>query len=166
MKKRVFMALLAAVSSFAMVSCGDDDKDDDPTPSNSVSTKAEYKETDNSVSVTFPVTETNTTESTTIEYKFSNGYVTEHTATIVCTSTEAATVSYQIYMQGEGEDIDENESIEKVEQKGNTIVVYYTVEEGMTKEEAITTIKLVAYANGVEGISLDEIVPTNVNDIE
>ena len=32
MKKKIFLALMALATSFSLVSCGDDDKDDDPKP--------------------------------------------------------------------------------------------------------------------------------------
>ena len=55
MKKRIFMALLAIVSVFAMVSCGDDNKNDDPTPSGTIVTEAKYSKTSNTVITEYPI---------------------------------------------------------------------------------------------------------------
>ena len=91
MKKRIFLALLAAVSCFAMVSCGDD-KNDDPKPSGNVATKASYGETSTGCYVEFPQPETELgASSTKVEWKWdSNGKVTDHTATVTCTSAAIA----------------------------------------------------------------------------
>ena len=161
MKKRIFMALLAAVSCFAMVSCGDD-KNDDPKPSGNVATKASYGETSTGCYVEFPQPETELgASSTKIEWKWdSNGKVTEYSSTVTCTSAAIAKISYETYMR-EKDGINE-EGIKSVKQSGNNIYVEYEIDENIdTKEEAIITAKTVAYANGVEGISLEDLIPSD-----
>lgn len=164
MKKRIFMALLAAVASFAFTSCGD--KDDDPKPSGSVATKASYNESNTGCYVEFPQPETDLgTSSTKVEWKWnSNGKVTDYTATVTCTSAVIAKISYETYMS-EKDGVNED-GIKSVSQSGNNIIVEYEIDENIdTKEEAILAAKVIAYANGVEGISVDDLIPSDITDL-
>lgn len=160
MKKRIFLALLAAVASFAFTSCGD--KDDDPKPSGSVATKASYNESNTGCYVEFPQPETELgASSTKVEWKWdSNGKVTDYTAVVTCTSAAVAKISYEVYMR-EKDGINE-EGIKSVKQSGNNIYVEYEINENNdTKEEAILAAKVIAHANGVEGISLEDLIPSD-----
>ena len=156
MKKRIFMALLAAVSSFAMVSCGDDDKNDDPTPSETMVTEPTYSKTSNSVKTEYPVNMGEMgAQSWSNEYTFSNDLVTSHTATINCSSSLIAKLAYEEWKSQEGQETEDNEKVNKVTQKGNTIIVEYAVEEGMTEMEAVITSKLLAQAYGATGSEVE-----------
>ena len=158
------MALLAAVASFAFTSCGD--KDDDPKPSGSVATKASYNESNTGCYVEFPQPETDLgTSSTKVEWKWdSNGKVTDYTATVTCTSAVIAKISYETYMS-EKDGVNED-GIKSVSQSGNNIIVEYEIDENIdTKEEAILAAKVIAYANGVEGISVDDLIPSDITDL-
>ena len=154
MKKRIFMALLAAVSTFAMVSCGDD-KDDDPQPNGSIATKASYKETSNGCYVEYPDPTGAGMQSTKVEWKWdSNGKVTENTATVTCSSSLIAAAAYEAYL--EDKDGENEEGIKDVKQKGNTIIVEYEITENAdTKEEALVAAKMMAAMMGVEDVDLD-----------
>ena len=156
MKKRIFMALLAAVSAFAMVSCGDDNKNDDPTPSGTIVTEAKYSKTSNSVITEYPIELGDMgAESWSNEYKFSNGLVTSHTATINCSSSLIANLGYAGGNRQECQETEENGRVNKVTQKGNTIIVEYAVEGGMTEMEAVITSKLLAQAMGATGSDIE-----------
>ena len=152
MKKRIFMALLAAVATFAMTSCGDDKKDD-PTPS--VATKASFEETSNGCYVEYPDPTGAGMQSTKVEWKWdSNGKVTEYTATVTCSSSLIAAAAYEAYM--EDKDGENEEGIKDVKQKGNTIIVEYEITENAdTKEEALVAAKFMAAMMGVEGMNID-----------
>lgn len=168
MKKQIFMALLAAVSSFAMVSCGDDDKNNDPKPTGTTE-KATYNETSSGCYVTFSHTEAEMgTSSTKVEWNWDNsGNVTEYKATVTCTSAAVARLSYEAYLS-EKEEANE-EGIKSVTQSGNNIYVEYEIDENIdTKDEAIFAAKAIAYANGAEGISMEDLIPTdfNVGDLD
>lgn len=143
MKKQIFMALLAAVSSFAMVSCGDDDKNNDPKPE--VSKEAKYEQTSNSVSVQYyyDMREMGG-ESIKNEYTFSNGLVTSHTATVTCSSSVVAELAYQGYLEDKENGETDDDAIKNVTRKGDQIIVEYVVEEGMTEMDAIIASKLMA----------------------
>ncbi|MBO7056035.1 MAG: hypothetical protein J6W37_11770 [Bacteroidales bacterium] len=143
MKKQIFMALLAAVSSFAMVSCGDDDKNNDPKPD--VSKEAKYEQTSNSVSVQYyyDMREMGG-ESIKNEYTFSNGLVTSHTATVTCSSSVVAELAYQGYLEDKENGETDDDAIKNVTRKGDQIIVEYVVEEGMTEMDAIIASKLMA----------------------
>ncbi len=158
MKKQIFMALLAAVSSFAMVSCGDDDKNNDPKPSNQTTVpEAKYSENSNSVTVEYAVYAGEIgAQSWKNEYKFSNGFVTEHTATLECSSAMLAQWTYEEWKSSEGQSNDEDGIVKNVSQKGNTIIIEYEVENGMTDKEAIITSKLLDQASNDEGVELTE----------
>ena len=152
MKKQIFMALLAAVSSFAMVSCGDDDKNNDPKPAGQTTTEAKYSQTSNSVSVEIPVDAGEFgAQSWKHEYKFSNGLVTEHTSTVVCSSTMLAQMTYEEWKQSETEGHDD---VKNVSANGNTILIEYEIEEGMTETEAIIISKMLAISANVSGVEL------------
>ncbi|MBO4777998.1 MAG: hypothetical protein J5588_05840 [Bacteroidales bacterium] len=143
MKKQFFMALLAAVSSFAMVSCGDDDKNNDPKPD--VSKEAKYEQTSNSVSVQYyyDMREMGG-ESIKNEYTFSNGLVTSHTATVTCSSSVVAELAYQGYLEDKENGETDDDAIKNVTRKGDQIIVEYVVEEGMTEMDAIIASKLMS----------------------
>lgn len=143
MKKQIFMALLAAVSSFAMVSCGDDDKNNDPKPD--VSKEAKYEQTSNSVSVQYyyDMREMGG-ESIKNEYTFSNGLVTSHTATVTCSSSVVAELAYQGYLEDKENGETDDDAIKNVTRKGDQIIVEYVVEEGMTEMDAIIASKLMS----------------------
>ena len=143
MKKQIFMALLAAVSSFAMISCGDDDKKNDPKPD--VSKEAKYEQTSNSVSVQYyyDMREMGG-ESIKNEYTFSNGLVTSHTATVTCSSSIVAELAYQGYLEDKENGETDDDAIKNVTRKGDQIIVEYVVEEGMTEMDAIIASKFMA----------------------
>ena len=155
MKKSIFMALLAAVSSFAMVSCGDDDKKDDPQPEN-LPKETKYTQTSNSVSVEYYVDlQTMGGKSFKNEYKFSNGLVTSHTATVTCSSSIVAEMAYQEYLEEQRQGETDEDVIEKVTPEGNKIIIEYKVDEGMTEMDAIIASKLMANVWG-EKVELTE----------
>ena len=83
MKKQIFMALLAAVSSFAMISCGDEDKKDDPKPSNQTTeTKASWKDTGSEIQINESVVTPYGTETTTTVYSYSGNTITNMVITV------------------------------------------------------------------------------------
>jgi len=147
MKKRIFLALLAAVSTIVMVGCGKDDKKDDPQPAK-VSAEAKYTETDNSVVFTYPDDATNPTCSTTVTYKFDGDKVVENTAVVVCCS--AALVEEMIKVYESEKDLKDN--IEKIEKNGNTITVTYKLDEDVDKDAAIFGARVIAEAMGCENV--------------
>lgn len=165
------MAFLAAVSSFAMVSCGDDEDGDDPTPSNGIVTEASYGETDNSVYVEYPVNSeygVAGSASVKIEWKFSGDKVVEQTSTTTCSSSEIAEALYKEALEDQQEQqedptqIEEDEDlIREVKKDGNSVIIYYEIDEEMTKEEAIMAAKMLASIMGAEvegGISYDDLM--------
>lgn len=148
MKKRIFMALLAAVSAFVMIGCGKDDKDDDPTPAK-VSAEAKYTETDNSVVVQFPDDKTNPTVSYVYTTKFDGDKVTEYTVAVVCKdAVTAKAVKAQF---------DADPEVKEVKQDGNTVTVVYNIDEEDSKDAAILAARLMGEMMGCEGVPEVEI---------
>ena len=155
MKKRIFLALLAAVSTIVMVGCGKDDKKDDPQPAK-VSAEAKYTETENSVEFTYPTyadDATNPVYSTTMTYKFDGNKVVENKAVVVCASALVAEEMIKTYESEK----DLKDNIEKVEKNGNTITVTYKLDEDIDKEAAIFGARVLADAMGCENVPEPEL---------
>lgn len=142
MKKRIFMALLAAASAFVMTSCGDD-KDDDPKPESfDVPKESKYTETAEGVYVTYPYPDAeNPVCSYTIGYKFEGDKVTEYTYVIVCADAVTAKAVKDSW---------DTSKISNIKQDGNTVTVYYPLQENISKELAIVGIRALGKVNGVE----------------
>ena len=150
MKKRLFMALLAAASAFVMTSCGND-KDDDPKPEISeVPTEATYTETENSVSCQYPIITDTQSFAYIYTYKFDADTVCESTVTVICESVAMATAAKAEFDPATDDDILD------VKQNGNTIVVYYAVKETIKKQYAIIGMRALATGYGCTGVPSDD----------
>ena len=136
------MALLAAASAFVMTSCGDD-KDDDPKPESfDVPKESKYTETAEGVYVTYPYPDAeNPVCSYTIGYKFEGDKVTEYTYVIVCADAVTAKAVKDSW---------DTSKISNIKQDGNTVTVYYPLQENISKELAIVGIRALGKVNGVE----------------
>ena len=158
MKKRIFMALLAAVSSFAMVSCGDDDKNDDPKPG--VSTKASFGQESNSVWVVVPLDEEDLKDmpegsaSQKSVWKWnSNNEVTEFTATVTCDNKELAQALYnQALADKDNPEEVEMGKIDRVTINGCTVTAIYEIPEGYSKMDAVVEAKMFAILCDIKGV--------------
>ena len=159
MKKRIFMALLAAVSSFAMISCDDDDKKDDPKPSGKVATEASWGETDNTVWLEMPLeleadapVKGSASEKTV--WEFTNDKCTKYYGITTCSTTELAQAIYQEALAAKnnpevGDDGEEEDEITDVDIKGNNVYVYYKAPEDATKADVVRGAKMaVSMMNG------------------
>ncbi len=146
MKKRIFMALLAAASAFVMTSCGDD-KDDDPKPESfDVSTETKYTESADGVYVTYPYPDAEDPMcSYSWGFKFEGDNVTEYTTVITC--KDAATA--KAIKESWNPEVSTGELID-AKQDGNVVTLYWPMREDMTKELAIIGIKAIAKTNDVE----------------
>ena len=150
MKKRIFMALLAAVSTFAMVSC-DEDKDNDPNPSGTVVADASWGEEGNTVWLSIPIDEIPTSMGSATEktvWEFNSGDLcTTYYSVTTCSNAALAQSVYEEALNAmnnpePADDGEEPEVIDDVKIKGNDVYVYYKVEEQMTKQEVIRGAKL------------------------
>ena len=171
MKKRIFMALLAAVSTFAMVSCGDD-KNDDPQPS--VATKASFGQDDNSVWLITPLDDDDLkglpegSASEKVVWKWdSNGNVTDASVTISCSSKELATALYNQTLAEKDNPESEADlmgTIKDIKVSGTTVTAIYEVED-LTKMDAIVEAKAFAMLLDIEGVEFTEAEQAYYNEM-
>ena len=150
MKKRIFMALLAAVSTFAMVSCGDD-KDDDPKPSGKVATEATYGETSNTVWMEMPVELEDGVAGSASEktiFEFTNDKVSRMYSTTTCSSSALAQQVFEEANKAMNEPTGEEEDagIKDVKLDGNNVIVEYEIPEeyeDASKKEVLESVKII-----------------------
>ena len=162
MKKRVFMALLAAVATFAMTSCGDDDKKDNPAPA----TESSFGQNSNSVWLTTPLDEEDLegmpegSASQKVVWKWDgSGNITDIVATLNCSSVELAEAllkQTQDEMNDPESEYDQMGKIKDLKINGSTLTAIYEVPEGLTKMDAIVEAKSIAMLMGVKGVEYTE----------
>lgn len=152
MKKQIFMALLAAVSSFAMISCGDDDKNNDPKPSNQTTeTKASWKDTGSEIQINESIVTSYGTETTTTVYSYSGNTITNMVITV---DYGSPIIAQQVY------DATEPDEIENTILNGSKII--YTASEEEYKNLDTEFVRIMAQEH-VDRINSGEI-NININD--
>lgn len=135
MKRKLFLALLALATSFALVSCGDDKKDD-PKPSNNTAT---WEDTNSAIVIHY----TDNTSGITIKMTETYPYDAEENITGWTISQDCGTavIAQQVYaaLQGE-EDFDASQ----YDVAGSVITYTAPVKEyeDLTKSTAITIAKM------------------------
>lgn len=117
MKHKILFAFLALVTSFSLVSCGDDDKDNDPKPS-----KATYKDTGSELIITYPLTDDNDkfigTCKETVSYK--DETIISYTILASCNSAADAE---KVYKEALEEKNDPESDFIDVKKEGNNVII-------------------------------------------
>lgn len=145
MKHKILFAFLALATSFSLVSCGDDDKDNDPKPS-----KATYQDTGSELIISYPLTDDNNKVigscKETVSYEGET--VTGYKIVASCNSATDADKTYK-------EALDEKENdpetaIKEVKRDGNDVIMICELPEEFSSVEMIRIMlqMQVADANG------------------
>ncbi len=128
MKHKILFAFLALATSFSLVSCGDDDKDNDPKPS-----KATYQDTGSELIVTYPLIDDNNKFLGTCKEIISYKDETIISYTIMACCNNAADAE-KVYNDALEEIKDPESEIIDVKKEGNNIIMTGELPEDCTVE--------------------------------
>ncbi len=130
MKKKIFYALMVAVASLSLASCGDDEKNDDPTPKITVAT---YSDDGSKIVATLDICDDIDGIKSPSEgvgediYYYSNGIVTKHVQVGYFNTVELAQKNYKELC--EDRDGDNEDGIKDVKIEGKVVTVTYDITE-------------------------------------